>query len=118
MIAQGKTHFFTRPDVVWDWLDMWDSVPVQTLTSKDPFFIRADDVNRGRGRATRRSRGKGREDRRFVVCADGTIDTVEKDSLPDSVLVPDKALEEDRTQLDQQEEAIQKTMVVPETLKT
>ena len=47
VITKGKTHFFTRPEEVWDWLEMWDSVPVKTLTSRDPFFTRTKDANKG-----------------------------------------------------------------------
>ena len=47
---------------------------------------------------------------------DGTMDTAEEDQVPDTVLVPDTALEEDDRQSVHHEDTTQHTVVAPETM--
>mgnify|MGYP002804549248 CR=1 FL=1 len=88
VISQGKTHFFERPEEVWNWLEMWDQIPVKTMNSKDPFFSRRREEARKRYKGKARGGGHN-NDNSIVVREDGTLDTTEVD--PISILVPDMA---------------------------
>ena len=116
VISQGKSHFFERPEEVWNWLDMWDAVPVQAMTSGDPFHTRQNRENRNRRRGPRGGGGSSSGRRRFLVLADGTIEATTDATREGSVLVPDTAEAGEKGESLVSEENVHSGSAVPETI--
>ena len=112
VIHKGQSHFFERPEEVWQWPDMADQMPVG-LEAGGGAAIRT--IRSKRRRADRGggsdNRNRHSSDTRFVVQEDGTLST----SASGNVLVLDTL------QSDQQGEAeagcpqLQGVLTVPET---
>ena len=106
VIYKGQSHFFEKPEEVWQWLDMADQMPARPPTGGD-LFQKIRPRRRRADRSSRpRNRQRGQPDTRFLVQEDGTIST----AGPESVLVPD-------TNRDEQQDGprSQADVIIPET---